>query len=287
VFGSSLTPTYKDVAYASVSKTQTLDIYLPKGEGPFPVVINIHGGGFALGDKGMLSSTVGQALLDAGYAVVSLNYRLSGEAIFPAAVQDVKTAVRFLRANAAQYKLDPERFAAFSQSAGGNLASMIGLSAGVAELEGAEMGNADVSSQVQAVINWFGPSDFTVMDEQAKAQGCGSSDQTHNAADSFESKYLGAAVPTVPELAQKANPISYITPNAPPFLVQKGDQDCTVAIESTKMLADALAAKGLDVHFDLLKNVGHGDPMTGGTKVFESDANIQALIAFLNSKLAK
>ncbi|MEW5961064.1 MAG: prolyl oligopeptidase family serine peptidase [Chloroflexota bacterium] len=97
------------------------------------------------------------------------------------------------------------------------------------------------------------------MDAQAKAQGCSADDQKHNDAGSFESLYLGAAVPTVLELVQKADPITYITPDAPPFLIQKGDQDCIVPIENTKMLADALAAAGLDVHYDLLKGVGHGD----------------------------
>ena len=107
-------------------------------------------------------------------------------------MQDAKAAVRFLRANAAEYNLNPDKIAAFGQSAGGNLASMLGTSGDVAEFDDPSLGNAGVSSRVQAVINWFGPNDFAVMDEQAKAQGCSASDQTHSAADSPESKYLGA-----------------------------------------------------------------------------------------------
>jgi acetyl esterase/lipase len=281
--GASLTPTYKDVPYAETSTSQKLDLYLPPGDGPFPVVVNIHGGGFKLGDKSMVDQKLGQALLDAGYALASIDYRLSGEATFPAAVLDVKAAVRFLRANAATYNLNPDKIAAFGQSAGGNLASMLGSTGDVAEFDDPSLGNAGVSSRVQAVINWFGPNDFGQMDAQAKAQGCSASDQTHNNADSFESLYLGMTVPDAPELVQKANPITYISPDDPPFLVQKGDQDCTVPIENTKMLADALAVAGQDVQYDLLAGVGHGDGWF--TAVFQSEENIQRVLNFLNTKL--
>ena len=280
-----ITPTLTNIAYATASGTQVLDLYLPEGNGPFPVVVNIHPGGFFSGDKDMVPGTPGKALLKAGYAIASINYRLSGEATFPAAVQDAKAAVRFLRANAAKYKLNPDKIAAFGQSAGGNIASMLDTTGDVAEFDDPKLGSAGVSSRVQAVINWFGPNDFSVMDAQAKAQGCPASDQTHSVADSFESKYLGAAVASSPELVRKANPMTYITKDDPPFLVQKGDQDCTIAIENTKMLADALAAAGIDVHYDLLKGVGHGDGFGSTTPVFESESNSQALVDFLNTKL--
>ncbi|MBK9714562.1 MAG: alpha/beta hydrolase [Kouleothrix sp.] len=279
----SVAPAHKDVAYADASSTQKLDLYLPAGAGPFPVIVNIHGGGFKLGDKGMVDDASGKAFLAAGYAIASIDYRLSGEAKFPAAVLDAKAAVRFLRANAAKYNLNPDKVVAFGQSAGGNIASMLGTTGNVAEFDDPSLGNAGVSSRVQAVINWFGPNDFAQMDAQAKAQGCSASDQTHNNADSFESAYLGAAVPTVPELVKKANPLSYIDKDTPPFLIQKGDQDCTVPVENTKMLADALGAAGIDVQFDLLKGAGHGDQ--GGTPVFASDSNVQTMLSFLNSKL--
>ncbi len=280
---SSLTPTYADVVYASTSSAQTLDLYLPSGSGPFPVIINIHGGGFKLGDKSMVDKSLGQALLDDGYAIASIDYRLSGEAPFPAAVLDAKAAVRFLRANAATYHLDPDRIAAFGQSAGGNLASMLGTTGDVAEFDDPALGNPEVSSRVQAVVNWFGPNDFGQMDAQAKAQGCSASDQTHNNSDSFESLYLGAAVPDVPELVRQANPMTYISPDDPPFIIQKGDQDCTVPIENTKMLADALTAGGLDVQYDTLTGVGHGDGWF--TTVFQSEENIQKLLDFFDTRL--
>jgi len=279
----SVTPTYQDVAYTPTAGTQKLNLYLPAGDGPFPVVVNIHGGGFKFGDRSMVGAVVGQALLDGGYAIASVDYRLSGEATFPAAVQDVKAAVRFLRANAAQYKLNPDQIVAFGFSAGGNLASMVGTTGDVAEFDDPALGNEGVSSRVQAVIDWFGPTDFGQMDEQAKAQGCGTSDQTHSTASSFESLYLGATVAESPELVQKANPISYITADDPPFLLQKGDQDCTVPVGQSQLLADALKAAGIDVRFDLLKGVGHGD--SGSTLVFESAENVQVVLAFLDAKV--
>ena len=287
LFGStpanlSVTPTHKDVAYTLTEGTQKLNLYLPAGDGPFPVVLNIHGGGFKFGDRSMVSAALGQALLDAGYAIASVDYRLSGEATFPSAVQDVKAAVRFLRANAAEYKLDPDKIGAFGFSAGGNLASMLGTTGDVAEFDDPALGNEGVSSRVQAVVDWYGPTDFSQMDAQAKAQGCGTSDQKHGAADSFESLYLGATVSEASELVQKANPISYITPDDPPFLLQKGDQDCTVPVGQSQLLADALQAAALDAQFDLLSGVGHGD---SGTPVFESADNVQVVIDFLNTKL--
>lgn len=277
------TPAFQDLPYASVSSTQKLDIYLPKGNGPFPVVLNFHAGGFKFGDKTNMPGKVCQALLDGGIAVAGVNYRLSDEATFPAAVLDARAAVRFLRANAAKYNLDPERIGAFGQSAGGNIAAMLGTTGDGAPFDDASLGNPDVSNNVQVVVDWFGPTDFGKMDEQAKAQGCSASDQTHGQASSFESVYLGSIVSSSPDLVAKANPITYIDKKDPPFLIQKGDQDCTVAVENTKMLADALKATGVPVEYDLLPGAGHGD--TGGTLMFESDANVQKVVAFFKMYL--
>jgi hypothetical protein len=206
---TSVEPTHKDLAYASDSETQKLDLYLPEGDGPFPLVIMVHGGGFMFGDKadGMGLTGVDQLLAN-GYAVSSINYRLSGEATYPAQIHDAKAAVRFLRANAEQYKLDPDKFGAWGASAGGNLAALLGTTCGVAELEGAELGNADQSSCVQAVVDWFGPIDFLKMDEQFAGTSCA---QDHNAADSPESKLVGAEIQSVPDLVATTNPMNYIS----------------------------------------------------------------------------
>ena len=277
------TPAFADVAYADASATQVLDIYLPQGAGPFPMVANFHAGGFAFGDKSEIPARAGAALLDAGYAVVGVGYRLSDEATFPAAVLDARAAVRFLRANADAYRLDPDRIAAFGQSAGGNLAAMLGTTGDAAAFDDASLGNADVSNEVQLVIDWFGPTDFGLLDAQAKAQGCPAEAQTYGRPDSIAAAYLGAPVGSSPELVAEANPITYLDGSEPPFLIQGGDQDCTVAIESPRMLADALSAAGTEVEYDLLTGAGHGD--TGVSPVFESKENVERVVAFLDAHL--
>lgn len=279
-----LAPSHGGLVYAPLSKAQALDLYLPKGEGPFPLLINIHGGGFMLGGKEMLDAAVARAFLDAGFAVASVDYRLSGEAKFPAAVQDVKAAVRFLRANAGKYRLDGGRFLAFGQSAGGNLASMLGSSDGEAMFEDAALGNAGVSSRVQAVIDWFGPTDFGRMDEQAREQGCLESAQRHGEFHSPESRYLGAPLAEVPEKVRQANPATYATKDDPPFLLQKGERDCMVPVGQSRLLHDALKAAGVAAELEIIEGAGHGD-MGSSVARFLSEENVARLVAFAKAAL--
>jgi acetyl esterase/lipase len=283
-YPADLRPSFADVAYANVSPAQKLDLFLPEGTGPFPLLLNIHGGGFMLGDKAMLDAPVARAFLAAGFAVASVNYRLSGEARFPAAVQDVKAAVRHLRARATDYKLDG-RIIAFGQSAGGNLASLLGTSGGEPLFEDATLGSPTASSGVQAVIDWFGPTDFAQMDAQAKAQGCPASAQTHGTADSPESRYLGAPLATVPELVRQANPITYVTADDPPFLLQKGTEDCMVPVGQSELLASALKSAGVQATLELLEGAGHGD-MGSTTPRFLAPTNINRLLNFARSALS-
>src|SRR5947209_5066676 len=157
----------RDLAYAQVSAAQKLDLYLPGAQGPFPLVIYVHGGAFKFGDKGdNEASGAFPFLLAAGYALTSINYRLSGEARFPAQIHDVKTAVRWLRANAVSCHIDPERIGAWGASAGGHLVSLLATSGGATALEGAELGHAEQSSRIQAVVSWYAPIDFLHMDAQ-------------------------------------------------------------------------------------------------------------------------
>lgn len=277
-YPEDLKPSHSNIAYSTISPSHTLDIFLPKGEGPFPLLLNIHGGAFRMGSKEMLDAPVARKFLAGGIAVASVNYRLSGEAIFPAAVQDVKAAVRFLRANQAKFKLDGQ-IIAFGQSAGGNLASMLGTSGGEAFFEDAALGNAGASSRVQGVIDWFGPTDFAQMDAQAKTQGCPERAQTHGAADSPESRYLGAALADVPELVRKANPITYLTQDDPPFLLQKGTEDCMVPFAQSELLAEAAKAAGVKVSFDKIQGAGHGD-MGSPIRRFIAEENIEKLVEF-------
>jgi acetyl esterase/lipase len=281
---AGLKPSHGDLAYAPLSKAQVLDLYLPAGEGHFPLVINIHGGAFMLGGKEMLDGAVARAFLDAGFAVASVDYRLSGEAKFPAAVQDVKAAVRFLRANAGKYRLDGGRFLAFGQSAGGNLASLLGTSGGEAMFEDAALGNAGVSSRVQAVIDWFGPTDFAKMDEQAREQGCLESAQRHGEFHSPESRYLGAPLAEVPELVRRANPASYASEDDPPFLLQKGERDCMVPVGQSRLLHDALKAAGVAAELEIILGAGHGD-MGSSVPRFLAEENVARLVAFAKAAL--
>ena len=277
---ASVAPTYTDLAYADQSAAQKLDLYIPTtGSGPFPVVIMVHGGGFMFGDKADGAGLTGvDQLLEAGYAVASINYRLSDEATYPAQIFDSKAAVRFLRANAAEYNLNPERFGAWGASAGGNLVALLGTTCGVAELEGAELGNADQSSCVQAVVDWFGPIDFLAMDEQFAGTSCPA---THDAADSPESKLVGAPIQTVPELVATTNPMNYITADDAPFLIQNGTADCNIPPVQNQNLAEALSAViGADnVTYSSLEGAGHG-----GSE-FETAENLQMVIDFLNKYL--
>lgn len=283
---SAITTKYTGVAYADTSATQTLDIYLPnEGTGPFPVIIAIHGGAFKMG-----SSTGGDVAsmvegVNRGYAVVSINYRLSGEAAFPAAVNDVRAAVRFLRANAETYQLDPDRFAAWGGSAGGNLAAMLGTAANVSELDGDVTTNLEYSSEVQAVVDWFGPLDFLKMDEQFAASGVTPVFGATSSDTSPESQYIGQNITIDPELTQQANPMSYIdtlTPeNSPSFLIQHGTADGNVPLQQAVDFEAALSAQiGSDkVDFTILEGAGHG------TSEFDAEENLTIVFDFLDSVL--
>ncbi|BCZ16982.1 alpha/beta hydrolase [Helicobacter sp. NHP19-003] len=270
---------YLDIAYATKSKAQKLDIYLPKvGKAPYPVIFAIHGGGFAFGDKATGEVNPQMHALKYGYAVVSTNYRLSKEATFPAAIYDLKAAVRFIKAHAKQYHLDPDKIIAWGDSAGGNLASMLGTTALHPELEDLTMGDANQTSQVQAVVDFYGPIDFKVMDAQFK-QGGQPSHRKHpvNAPNSAESLYMGVAITKIPYLVEFANPTSYISKNTPPFFIMNGSKDPIVPTQQSVLFAKALQnVLGKDkVIYVQLRGAGHGGP------AFENTKNLALVFAFL------
>ena len=277
---SGISRKWLDVSYATLSPAQRLDVYLPEeGDGPFAVVFYIHGGGFAIGDKrdGML--TPGLAALDRGYAVVSVNYRMSGEAAFPAAVQDVKAALRWVKANSAGFMLDPGRIGAFGGSAGGYLAAMLGLSAGVALFDDPRLGNEEQSDEVQVVVDWFGPTDFLAMDAQLADSGLPPCD--HDSPDSPESIWLGGTITDVPERVALANPISYVTTAMAPMLIQHGTLDCLVPYQQSVELAKAIEERVGAARFELelLEGAGHGDPR------FETLENMRRVFDFMDKFL--
>ena len=277
---SSVETKYLDLAYADASASQKLDIYLPNsGSGPSPVIVAIHGGAFLMGDKADGQLTPMLAGLERGYAVVSINYRLSNEAKFPAQVNDVKAAIRFIRANAGTYNLDPDKIAAWGGSSGGYLAAMLGTSSGVADLDDTSQGNPDQSSAVNAVVDWFGPISFLEMDPQFTASGIGPAN--HDAADSPESQLLGKALTEVPELVKEADPTTYITSDDPPFLIQHGTADGNIPTEQSMNFAAALTeVLGVEnVTLKLLEGAAHAGPE------FTTTENVALVLDWLDSHL--
>jgi acetyl esterase/lipase len=274
---------FLDIPYANLSPAEKLDIYLPdEGEGPFSVIVSIHGGAFMGCDKADMQVLPMLEGLKRGYAVVAANYRLSWETTFPALVHDVKAAVRWIRANARRYHLDPEKTAAWGGSAGGYLASMLGTSAGVQELEDLSLGNPEQPSHVQAVVAWFGPTDFLKMDEQLAERGLPPEPGTeHSGANSPESLLLGEQITKVPELVKAANPETYITPAAPPFFLQHGTMDATVPVQmSINFAAKLEQVLGKDrVQLELLEGAEHGDPQ------FEAPDNVKKVLDFIDKHL--
>jgi acetyl esterase/lipase len=274
---------YLDVTYASLSPAQKLDIYLPdEGEGPLPVILSIHGGAFMGCDKSDAQVTPALEGLKRGYAVVAVNYRLSWEAIFPALVQDAKAAVRWARANARQYHFDPDRIAAWGGSAGGYQSSMLGTSAGISELEDLSLGNSQFPCNVQAVVSWYGPTDFLKMDEQLAASGMlPPPGFRHSEANSPESLLLGLLITEIPEKVKAANPETYINNGVPPFLLQHGAKDPVVPVQqSIEFAAKLKRVPGANrVELDIMEGAEHADPK------FETPGNVKRVLDFLDKHL--
>jgi acetyl esterase/lipase len=224
---------------------------------PQPVIVYIFGGAFRMGSK---DSGIAAFIPFAqrGYVCASIEYRYSGEALFPAQLEDVKCAIRFLRANAERFGIDPERIGVFGHSSGGYLSTMLGVTADRPEFEGVggiSGGWEGVSSRVQAVCDFFGPSDFLAMNRAGSVQD-------HDAPDSPESELLGGPIQTLPERAAQSNPITYITPESalPLFLIVHGEADPLVPFNQSELLCTALERVKANVRFHRIAGAGHGGP---------------------------
>jgi acetyl esterase/lipase len=254
----------RDLAYVENGhERQKLDLYLPaKAEGTLPLIIWVHGGGWQNGSKDGCPP-LRQGYLQRGYAVASLNYRLSGHAVFPAQIEDCKAAVRWLRAHAQQHGLDPARFAVWRSSAGGHLVALLGTSG---DEKGFVVGpNLGVSSRVQAVCDYYGPTDLTQMDSHALP----GARLKHDDPKSPEACLLGGPVQENREKAARANPLTYVTTNAlPPFLIVHGDADPVVPFHQSELLFDALRRAGGCVRLHGIKGAGHGQGF-GGPEIGE------------------
>lgn len=248
-----------DVAYASPSgyRPLTLDIYRVQGSdnASKPALIWLHGGAWLMGSSRMSGGVFGsldQVMAKAaarGYVTFGVNYRLSSEAKFPAQIEDVKAAIRWVRAHAATYHVDPQRIAIGGDSAGAYLATLAGTSCNAKELEG-KLGNPEQSSCVQAVVDWYGPVNFqTLASQMGKPQ---------QAPDSPEGALLGCEFTKCPtELFRNSNPLNYITATTPPFLIMHGKADTLVPWQQSQELNDALKAKGISSQLVLLPELNH------------------------------
>jgi acetyl esterase/lipase len=243
-----------------------LDLYLPEKtpDHPLPVVMWIHGGGWKRGSKDNCPLLW---LAAEGYAVASINYRLSWLARWPAQLDDVRTAIRWLRTNAPKYQLDSARIAVAGGSAGGHLAAVAGTLVPPA--------NEPVSSRVGAVIDLYGPSDL--LTSPTNLPGPGKTDA--DLAQSNGAKLLGGIVRDRPELARQASPLYHVSKDDPPFLIFHGDKDPQVPLDQSQRLHAKLRETGVPAELIVLPGAGHGG------KEFSTPAVQQAIRAFLARSL--
>ena len=226
-----------------------LDLYLPeKAEGRLPLIVWIHGGGWQGGSK---EGCPAVPFATKGYAVASINYRLSQHAVFPARIEDCKAAIRWLRANSAKYSIDPQRIGVWGASAGGHLVALLGTTGGVKDLEGTG-GNLDQSSRVQCVVDWFGPTDFVSWDPNF-----------NKAVYSMIARLVGGPVQENKEKARKASPLNYVSKDSAPILIMHGDKDTLVPLIQSEVLTEALKKAGVEVTLRVIQGNGHGGPGFG------------------------
>jgi acetyl esterase/lipase len=237
-----------------------LDVYLPAASGPCPAIVYLHGGGWAVGTRRRFgrafaswSPTPLDRLAQAGFAVVAVDYRLSGEAHFPAQLHDVKAAIRWVRGNSPGLGIDPARIIAWGESAGGHLAMLAGLTGHRPDLEGAIGEHAGQSSAVSGVIDWYGPMNLLSLSSQ-HAPG---SDKRPDDADSWESMMVGMPLQTDQARTLAASPISYVHADAPPAQIHHGNVDTLVPYRQSVEFADALRAAGGTIELITVEGSDH------------------------------
>ena len=269
----------RDVAYSSQSQRQKLDLYLPENDSYLhPVVLWLHPGGFAHGSKETMIDVLVPQLIRRGYVVVAANYRLTDEAVFPAQIFDAKAAVRWIRANASKYQLNPETIAAWGCSAGATLAVLLGTSSNAPELEDLSMGNPAESSAVSAVVDWYGPIDLLNIDAQLVELGYPA---LHDIGKTGLFDVVGGPGPDLSLKCNKLNPVCYLTAGAPPVYIQHGNKDDTVPMTQSLELAESLRAVlgNEKVALNIVENADHFSDK------HQSRENITKVIDFLDKCL--
>ena len=268
-------PTYTDLAYAPHWR-QRIDLYIPQDRpGPFPVVIYFHGGGWLAGDK-TLAERYADDLLARGLVLAAVNYRFSYQATFTALLYDCKGAVRWLRAHAGEYDIDPTRFAAFGESAGGHLASLVGTVSGDPTLEGNVGGNAAYSSHVQAVVHGYGPTDLFQLALFNDQRGSEISELIGHDIYDIIAHQSDPSYASWVSLVNSANPAQHAAIDDPPAYIIHGAIDDVVPASQSELLAEALDSAGAPETLRLMPGVGHEIP----------DSELPGLYAFLKEQLA-
>jgi len=264
---------HRDIVYATGGGVPLhLDIYAPKSAMPLPVVMWIHGGGWKAGDK---NDHTFFNITNLGFALVVIDYRLSQQAIFPAQIYDCKASVRWVRANAAAYHLNPDKIGVVGASAGGHLVALLGTTNNNPQVEGDE-GPKGVSSAVQCVVDYFGPTDFPTIEKQA-------TQQQNAILDPMLDQLFGGPVPQKADLAQMASPLHFVDVKASPFLIIHGDQDTIIPLQQSIDLDAALKKAGVYSDLHVIKGGAHGyvDPQKYDPAAY--DATIAFLKKYLGS----
>lgn len=256
-----------DIRYGQVGDHELLlDLYLPNGVAQPPLLVYVHGGAWSGGTKNAMPLT---GLVDSGFAVASVDYRLSPVARFPAQVHDIKASIRFLRAKEATYGYDSSAITITGSSAGGHLAALVGVTNGSKKLEGSIGNHLDQSSDVQAIVDYYGASNFLSILRQSTPHGLGVRIPALQL-------LLGAQPESAVELAKLASPVFHIDESDPPMILLHGDQDPQMPINQSHEFHGAYAAKGLPVSMEVLHGAAHGGPR------FYDDYSNKLVIAFLD-----
>jgi acetyl esterase/lipase len=260
-----------NIVYASVDgQTLALDLHLPAGVARPPLVVYLHGGAWSSGDK----TQYPEFLLAGGYAVASVDFRSSKVAPFPANVHDIKAALRFLRAKEKEYGYRTDRVAISGSSSGGHLAALVGTTNGVKELEGAVGDNLSQSSAVQAVVSWYGASNFTTILSQSTPFGL-------NVREPALKQLLGGSPDEVPALAKLASPVQHVGAGDPPAILLHGNQDRQMPVNQLLELEAAYRRAGVSVETMIVDGAGHGD------KVFNSGEPAERVLTFLQQAIGR
>jgi acetyl esterase/lipase len=259
----------RDIPYVTKGhERQRLDLYVPpQTEGLKPVIVWIHGGAWEAGSK---ANCPAKGMPAKGYVVASVGYRLSQHAVFPAQIEDCKAAIRWLRAHAAEYQIDPDRIGLLGESAGGHLVALLGTTGSIRDFDVGE--NLKQSSRVQCVIDWYGPTDFLHYGDPSEAR----LDTTRSPV----TRLLGGTVVEKPELAKRASPIYYVKEDAAPFLIMQGDKDPLVPLQQSESLHAALQKAKVESVLKVYPGAGHGGAQFG------SPDSLKLMVDFMDQHLS-